>query len=270
MSGGGGNDSEMLRRLMSDDETSEAILSGRTPAGGELAGLVSFVEDARAAGRSRMPIPGPALEAMFVDGVSAENGDLLVTAASNVHGPATQAAGLPKRRNKKMTVAELLAGLGIGAKAALGIGVAAAAVTGAAAAGVLPDAAQHSVASTVNAVSPFPDLPDSTNGNADFGKKVSADATGTSDDTKGVDGKTVSGDAAQKGLTTANSTPAAGHVPTSVPNGSSDPGLGNVPTSLPPTTTVTPGEPSSSGTGVASGTPAEGHVPTSVPPAGRP
>jgi hypothetical protein len=259
---------------MFDDETCEAILTGRSAASGELAGLVAFAEDARAVGQSRMPVPDPTLEVMFVDGVSAENGDLLVTAASNVHGPATQAAGLPKRRSKKMTVAELLAGLSLGAKAALGIGVAAAAVTGAAAAGALPDAAQHAVSSTVNAVSPFPDLPDSTNGHADFGKKVSADATGTSDGTKGVDGKRVSADAAQNGLTTANSTPAAGHVPTSIPNESSNPGSASVPTSLPPTSVPPPastaGSESSTGTNTASNTPADGHVPTTVPSEGRP
>ncbi len=54
-----------------------------------------------------------------------------------------------------------LAGLGLAAKVALGAGVAAAAVTTAGATGVLPDAAQHGVASVVNAISPLeiPDVP---------------------------------------------------------------------------------------------------------------
>ncbi len=286
MSDPGGYEPEMLRRRVLDDETCEAILTGRSPVPEELAGLVLFAEDARALSRGRVLVPGSELQAMFVDGVSAENGDLLVTAASNVHGPAQQVAGLPKRRNKKMTVAGLLAGLSLGAKAALGIGVAAASVTGAAAAGVLPDAAQHAVSSTVNSVSPF-EFPDSANDHADFGKKVSDDATGRDNSAPGVDGKTISGDAAQNGLDTANNTPAAGHVPTSVPSGasstpaadnvptsvpsgaSSTPAADNVPTLVPPTGSV-PGSESSAGTDTASNTPADGHVPTPVPPSGRP
>lgn len=66
----------------------------------------------------------------------------------------------PPARRKKMLVTKL-AGLGLALKVALGAGVAAAAVTTAGATGVLPDAAQHGVASVINAISPLeiPDVP---------------------------------------------------------------------------------------------------------------
>jgi hypothetical protein len=240
MSDPDGYEAEMLRRRLFDDEMSEAILTGRSPVPDEFAALVSFAEDARALTRSGVPSPGSELRAMFVDGIFAENGDLLVTAASNVHGPAQQAAGLPKRRSKTMTFFEWIAGVSVGAKAALGVGIAAASVTGAGAAGVLPGPIQDAVSSAVSTVTPF-EFPSSANSHADFGKTVANDATGTSDSTPGVDGKSLASTAAQNGLASAGTTPAAGHAPAAVPTGAaSTPGAGNAPAPTVPTTVPSP------------------------------
>lgn len=248
MSDPDGYEAEMLRRRLFDDEMSEAILTGRSPVPEEFAALVSFAEDARALSRSGVLSPRSELRAMFVDGVSAENGDLLVTAASNVHGPAEQVAGLPKRRSKTMTFFEWIAGLSVGAKAALGVGIAAASVTGAGAAGALPGPIQDAVSSAVSAVTPF-EFPSSANSHADFGKTVANDATGTSDSTPGVNGSSISSTAAQNGLATAGTTPAAGKAPAAVPTGAAaNPGSGTVPaptvpSTVPPVPTTIPPHP---------------------------
>ena len=223
----------------------------------------------------------------MAEGFSTEKGDLPATAASNVTGPAPQAAGLPKWR-KKMLITELLAGLvakfaglGMVAKAGLGLTLAATSTTAAGAVGALPDPAQHAVATAVAAATPFTfpdsekeakDAKDAKQAKDNFGATVSADAT---DGVPGVDGQVVSdaakakakhddtsGDAADNGvgpstagstgLDRANETPAAGHAPTSVParNGAAD----------------APGSPSANGLGTANSTPAAGKAPTSVPP----
>ena len=210
-----------------------------------------------------------------------------------------------------MLISELLAGLstklvglGMAAKAGMGLAVAAAGVTTAGAAGVLPAPVQHAVATTAAAATPFT-FPDSARTSAVMGATVSADATGASDGVKGVDGQTVAEaakaagttdaattDAATSdagthtpvgantgatGLDRANQTPAAGHVPTSVPVpqnvGSpaavvaSTPAADHVPTSVP---AIPAGAGSQAATGLATAatTPAAGHVPSSVP--GRP
>ncbi len=254
MSHPGDDDTEMFRRPPLDDATIEAFFTGQQ-AGEELAPLAGLVEDLHSVTSGPPPAPSTQLAAMLADGFSTAKGDLLVTAASNVTGPATQAAGLPTWRKKKMIIAELLAGLSVAAKAGFGISAAAAAVTAGGAAGVLPGPAQHAVATGVEAVTPF-SFPDKANDKADFGGTVSTDARDG-----GVDGATVSSEAklngeanrpadpGQNGLDQANTTPAAGHAPTSVPGGQ-------------PTTA---GTPSSTGLATAGGTPAAGHVPTSVP-----
>ncbi|HEV2759090.1 MAG TPA: hypothetical protein VGV86_05930 [Acidimicrobiales bacterium] len=262
-----------------DDRALEALLSGAPSAQSGFDWLIPFVEDLGEASSGSAPAMTPALALLVAEGISTEKGDLPATAASNVTGPAPQAAGLPKWR-KKMLITELLAGLaakfaglGMVAKAGLGLTLAAASTTAAGAAGVLPAPAQHAVATVVDAATPF-SFPDETKDKANFGATVSADATGASDGVPGVDGQTVS-DAARnkskpddtsvtpggngvgantgaKGLDRANETPAAGNVPTSVPGGG---GAG-----------VVPGAPAASGLGTASSTPAAGKVPTSVPP----
>jgi len=253
VSGDGDYGTEMFRRPSLDDAAVEAFFTGHG-ADEELAPLAALVEDLHSMTNGPAPAPSMQLAAMLADGFSTAKGDLLVTAASNVTGPAPQAAGLPKWRKKKMIIGEFLAGLSVAAKAGFGISAAAAAVTTGGAAGVLPGPAQHVVATSVDAVTPF-SFPDKANAHANFGGKVSTDARDG-----GVDGKTVSTDAklngdanrpaapGQNGLDQANTTPAAGHAPTSVPTGK-------------PTT----GTQSSTGLGTAASTPAGGHVPTSVP-----
>ncbi len=255
MTDGGDYDTEMPQRPQLDDAAIEAFFTGQL-ADEELAPLAGLVEDLHSMTTGPAPAPSLLLAAMLADGFSTEKGDLLATAASNVTGPASQAAGLPTWRKKKMIIGEFLAGLSVAAKAAFGISAAAAAVTvGGGAAGVLPAPAQHAVATGVEAVTPF-SFPDKASPRATFGGTVSTDARDG-----GVDGKTVSTDAklngtanrpaapGQNGLDQANTTPAAGHAPTAVPGGR-------------PATAATQ---SSAGLGTAAGTPAAGHVPASVP-----
>lgn len=201
-------------------------------------------------------------------------------------------------------IGEFIAGLSVAAKAAFGISMAAASVTAAGAAGALPEPAQNAVSAAVEAVTPF-SFPDKASDEADFGERVSTDARDG-----GVDGKAVAEDAkdnghgtgeggrpaapGQTGLDQANTTPAAGHVPTSVPAGkpstagsqsstgtdtaTETPAAGNLPESVPagPPSEAPPadaGSQSSTGTGTATQAPAADYVPSSVPagpPAGRP
>ena len=282
-----GGDVEEMPVPPLDDRALDALLSG-APAESGFDWLLPFVEDLGAASRGPAPAMTPALALLLTEGFSTEKGDLPATAASNVTGPAPQAAGLPKWR-KKMLISELLAGLvakfaglGMAAKAGLGLTLAAASTTAAGAVGVLPDPAQHGVATVVKVATPFT-FPDSEEEAKDakeakeksnFGATVSADATGASDGVPGVDGQAVSDAARNKaksdgtpgdsdangvgantgsrGLDRANATPAAGHVPTSVPARNDAAGA--------------PGSPAAKGLGTANSTPAAGKAPTSVPP----
>jgi hypothetical protein len=267
-----------------DDRALDALLTGARAGQSGFDWLVPFVEDLEQSAAAPAPVVRPVLATLLAQGFSTEKGDLPATAASNVTGPAPQAAGLPKWRKKRMLISELLAGLatklaglGMAAKAGLGLTLAAASTTAAGAVGVLPAPAQHAVATVVDATTPF-SFPDTANAKSSFGATVSNDATGASDGVPGVDGKAVSDAAKNKhtadaptstvdagtpatgvgantgatGLDRANQTPAAGHVPTSVPAATGNSG--------------TPGSPASNGLGTAATTPAAGHVPTSVPP----
>jgi hypothetical protein len=132
-----------------------------------------FAEEVRFAVSGPPPVPSAALASVLAGGVSnptdvhpTDKGDLLATAASNVHGPAPQAAGLPKnwRNESDMDfsgglLTGLLAkvsGIGTAAKAAMAT-VTAVTTMGlaGAAAGVLPGPAQTLVATAVNAATPF-------------------------------------------------------------------------------------------------------------------
>lgn len=197
---------------------------------------------------------------------------------------------------------EFLAGLSVAAKAAFGVSMAAASVTAAGAAGVLPAPAQSAVAGAVEAVTPF-SFPDGAADEAEFGERVSTDARDG-----GVDGRAVADEAkengdgdgdeggrpaepGQNGLDQANTTPAAGRVPTSVPAGRPDaagsqgstgtdragqtPAADHVPSSVPagPPAETPPadaGSQGSTGTDAATETPAADDVPGSIPPAGPP
>jgi hypothetical protein len=147
---------EMPRSVPFDDGEIDALLSSATAEGVDP--LLSFVGDVRAAAEA-VPTPSPALAAALAAGFSTDKGDLPATAASTVHGPASQVAGLPKWRTAKMKIKGFLAGLGVAGKVALGGGVAFACTTGAGAAGVLPGPMQHVVASAVDSVTPF-SMPD--------------------------------------------------------------------------------------------------------------
>ena len=144
---------EMPRTAMLDELTIAAILDGE--AGAEHHALSTFVAEMRSVSTGPAPQPSPSLSSLFLHGLSTENGDLSATAASNVTGPAPQAAGLPKWRKYSMAVKQFLAGLSIAGKLALGAGMAAAATTGAGTAGVLPDSVQHQFARAFDTVTPF-------------------------------------------------------------------------------------------------------------------
>ena len=144
-----GNPPEMPEHRPVDDGAIEAALAGTTR-GAELDSLSSFVSAVRSV-VGAVPTPSTAMAAVLTAGFSTEQGDLSATAASNVNGPASQEAGLPKWRKAYMKIQGFIAGLGVAGKVALGVGVAAAATTGAGAAGVLPFSApghahRHSVA----------------------------------------------------------------------------------------------------------------------------
>ena len=266
MSSGSDHDAEMFQRTPIDDAAIEALCTGGD-AGAELAELAVFTDELYGRGAGSVPTPSVALAAMLAEGFFTEKGDLPATAASNVPGPAPQAAGLPKWRKRKM-IGEFLAGLSVAAKATFGISMAAASVTAAGAAGVLPDPAQNAVSAAVEAMTPF-SFPDKASDKADFGGRVSTDATDG-----GVDGEVISEEAkengeanraddagrpeapGQTGLDKANETPAAGRVPTSVPAGK--------PATAPSAPTGT-GSQSSTGLDTAGDTPAAGYTPESVP-----
>jgi hypothetical protein len=168
---------EMPRNQPFDDDAIEALLAGTTH-DESLADLASFVTDVRKAGEA-VPNPSPALAAALASGLSIDKGDLPATAASNVHGPAPQAAGLPKWRRLRMKIQGFLAGLGVAGKVALGASLAAAAATtGAGAAGVLPPSVQHVVATTVSAVTPF-NFPDGDSGGGSGNSADGAEVTTT-------------------------------------------------------------------------------------------
>lgn len=144
---------EMPRNAALDERGVEAILAG--DAGATHPELSAFVAEMRAASAGPVPAPSPALSNLFLHGFSTEKGDLPATAASNVTGPARQAAGLPKWRKCTMAVKQFIAGLSIAGKLTMGVGVAAAATTGAGSAGVLPDPVQHEFARAVDSFVPF-------------------------------------------------------------------------------------------------------------------
>ena len=136
----------------------EAILGGHAPAENSLFALVEFAQDVRSVADRATPRPNAALASVLSTGLSTEKGDLLVTAGSNVIGPATtQAAGLPKWRNRpRMLPTGLFSG--VVAKVVAGVVSGLVGVTGLGAAGALPGPAQDAVAGVVNTVTPF-DLP---------------------------------------------------------------------------------------------------------------
>ncbi len=275
-----------------DDRALEALLSGAPSAQSGFDWLVPFVEDLEKASQEPAPVVRPALALLLKEGFSpaiAAPATAPDGAAPTAPSPAP-AAMPPAPRAERPVLRPVLrgalgrvAGLGLLAKAGLGFSLVAASTTAAGAAGVLPGPAQHAVAKVVGAATPFT-FPDRASDKADHGRNVSTDATGAGDGVAGVDGKAVSdaakttpgssgtgansagangagvgpSDSGATGLDRANETPAAGHVPTSLP------GRGGPP--------ATPGK-SADGPDTPKTTPAAGNVPTSLPaskPAGPP
>jgi hypothetical protein len=271
----------MIRRDHIEDAAIESFFAGNG-AGEELALLAAFAQDLRAEGRGPVPTPSAPLAAMLAHGFSTDRAP----------APSTAPADRPTTaRTSGVAVARFFAGLSA-AKVAFGVGIAAASVTAAGAAGALPGPAQDALAAAVEAATPF-SFPDSASDRADFGERVSTDATDG-----GVDGQEVSeeakenGDAhraeggapedpGQNGLDRAGETPAAGHVPTSPPGsgkpasaGSADtgsdaasetPAAGRLPDAVPAGPPADAGSQGSTGPTTASSSPAADRLPGSVP-----
>ena len=88
---------EMQTQPLLDDQAIESILAGRSPSGRpELDELARFVTEVRSVASAPTPKVGAELAAVLAGGLTTDKGDLPATAASNVTGPAPQAAGLPK------------------------------------------------------------------------------------------------------------------------------------------------------------------------------
>jgi hypothetical protein len=219
--------------FLEDDEVIEAILSGRRPVpaacpnavGAEFDSLVAFSRDVRTVADRSVPRPSASLAAVLSAGFSTEKGDLLVTAGSNVPGPAkTQVAGLPKWRktNSMLPTTGLLSGLV--AKIVAGVTAGLAGLTAAGAAGALPGPAQDAVANVVNLVSPFtlPGGDSSTSISADIGTNPAgpgvnvgvgtSGSAGTAAATNSTAGASTAGGGAQASASTSagTGTPAGG------------------------------------------------------------
>jgi hypothetical protein len=203
------------------DEVVEAVIRGDAVPRAQ-APLASFAHEVRALGDEPVPAPSGELAALLAGHTSrvavGPGGQLGRNDMPAIHKPASLVAKV--------------AGLGVIAKLGLGASLAAASVAGAGAAGVLPSAADHAVRIAIEAVTPVDLDPPAHEHPANFGSRVSADATGESDGVHGVDGPTIAGDApgaanrpdppvadeppgqsGETGLTRANQTPAAPHAP---------------------------------------------------------
>ncbi|MFP5319878.1 MAG: hypothetical protein ACLGI2_16490 [Acidimicrobiia bacterium] len=233
-----------------DERAAEAILSGRSLAEAGFQPLAAFANDVRAVTGRADPQPNAALASVLSTGFSTEKGDLLVTAGSNVIGPATtQAAGLPKWRNRtQMLPAGILSGMV--AKVVAGVVTGLVGVTGLGAAGALPGPAQDAVATVVNTVSPF-NLP-TTGGEGGGAVSVSLPVPGgdvdvtvgtgtdgnktTSSASAGTGGATASAGTTTKsnGGGTGTTANASAGLPTpAIPNLPNVPNLGNLPVPVP-------------------------------------
>jgi len=180
---------EMLRRPL-NDEAIEALLAGRPTDDQDLAPVASLFSDLRGLATTTAPVPTPGLAAVLAGGFSPEKGDLLATAASNVTGPAPQAAGLPKRRRRNMIEVLLakLASAGLVAKAGLTAGALTLSATAAATTGVLPDPVQDRAADAVERVMGI-DIPGGRSGDHRKDADHSKDGSQVADDKADTDGQ---------------------------------------------------------------------------------
>lgn len=237
---------EMRKPRPLSDREIEDFFAGRTLPGEDL--LNSFAQSARVSSTGPAPLPMGELARILADGLTTDKGDLPVTAASKANGPHREASALPKWRRPIMATSTFLTALfskvgmaSAAAKAGLTAAVAAGALTAAGAAGALPAPVQNALSHAISDISPV-NLPTVGSQSHPSGRPASPGLNG---------------------LNRANTTPAAGHAPTSVPAPThpSAPAQAG-PAGGPPSS---PGSQSSTGLGQANTTPAAGHAPTSVP-----
>jgi hypothetical protein len=235
MTSAGDYHDEMRKPRPLRDREVEDFFAGRPLPGEDL--LNSFAHSVRASSTGPAPMVKGDLARILVDGLTIDKGDLSATAASKAAGPRTEASGLPKWRRPVVATSTFLTAIftkvgmaSAAAKVGLTAAVAAGALTAAGAAGALPGPVQNAVSHAISDISPI-NLP--TTATPSHGKPT----------TPGVNG-----------LNQANTTPAAGHAPTSLPAPTGQAG--------PP---ASPGSQSSTGLTQATSTPAAGHAPTSLP-----
>jgi hypothetical protein len=250
------------------DEVIEAIVRGQ-PVTEAYEPLGAFAEQVRLLGSAPAPPPSPELAKLL----AGRNADLVVVGRLGGRSERKRMPGIDRVAGLTGKVASL----GLVAKLGLGASLAAAAATAAGAAGVLPASANHAVRGAIEGVTPV-EFDSNGNDDANFGGRVSADATGESDGENGVDGQQISdeapgaanrpdsgpadeapGQSGETGLTQANQTPAAEHAP-DTPGAPSDAGNAD-----------DPGDPDGDGEpGNASEGGRPDTVPSTVPDPGRP
>jgi hypothetical protein len=241
---------EMSLTWLLDDETSEAIMRC-DEVDPRLDHLAAFAKQVRDLGDEPSPPPSPALRALIASGGQPGRG-------------ATRRSRMLADRTIPAT--GKLTSLGFAAKLGVGTAVAAVGMAGAAAAGVLPDQANDALRHAVEAVTPVEFTEPADEHPANFGERVSTDATGTSDGQHGVDGGAISdeapgaahrpaaaGDRATTGLARAGETPAAPHLPAPPPEADEPNGPSEESPADPPST---PNDGSASGD----------HTPPTAPP----
>jgi hypothetical protein len=195
--------------------------------------LGAFAEQVRLLGCAPAPPPSPELANLL----AGRDLDLMAVGKAGGRSERKRMPGIDRLAGLTGKVASL----GLVAKLGLGASLAAAAAAGAGAAGVLPAAANHAVRGAIEGVTPV-EFDSNGNDDANFGDRVSDDATGESDGENGVDGQQISdeapgaanrpdsgaadeprGQSGETGLTQANQTPAAEHAP-DTPGAPSDAG----------------------------------------------
>lgn len=163
-----------------DETTLDRLFAGAGAPSADQGELAVFLEEVRFSAGGPPPAPRPELAVLLTE------------------GPIDPAL---RRRRKRMIVSEFLAGLaaklaalGVAGKVALGLGLASASAAGAGAAGALPDAAQHALATVVNATPlRIPDVASNTANGQTVTVPTGSDVvgpggpTGTDDDPTGDD-----------------------------------------------------------------------------------
>ena len=218
---------EMRKPRPLSDRSVEDLFTGKLVPGEE--DLAAFAHSVRAWAQGPVPTPTGELARLLADGLTTDKGDLPATAASKATGPRTEASGLPKWRRPLVATSSFLTAMftkvgmaSAAAKTGLAAAVAAGAVTAGAAAGALPAPVQNAVSHAVGAVLPVQLPTDGTTVPAPVrpsgGTAAVPPPAAGSQATDHPSGPPANpGSQSSTGLGTANSTPAAGHAPVSVP-----------------------------------------------------